>query len=489
MIYNYSYNFCAFVIIVVSFWFLFSRKDMRRKTSRLFMGVLILEALSVILNIFSAYMNNLPYTANMTLRTVVDCLYLFSHSLTACLIGWYFCNFLGLRHDLKPVMIWLYYLPVLVLMIIPLSVPQLRRLVFHYTDGRYVRGPLIWWTIYLAGYGYCIFTVVLGFVHRKKLSREQESSMLLLILLSLGSIFVQQVFMPDQLINEFFVSIGIFLVLLAIDNQNWVFNFVTHTYNRMTFQRHLEADFANHSHFDVVVISISRSDYLKSLELDSAMFQSLMSQVANYLKSLKHRLSVYYCDSGTFALPVYSDSHWNTDSLVETLADRFRDVWKMPDFSWKFSVRITKVRVPEDAPSFIKLQEIIDIPYEGDNDDPEIISAADLLAETAAENSESDVPAQPELPEELALLLEDFTRHIQDLTPAEKGIVLNYLDGYEISEIPEIAGITINTVRKHNKNVYRKLQVSSKEELMLYLDLLDRCGMLEPVEKSLRESA
>lgn len=63
-----------------------------------------------------------------------------------------------------------------------------------------------------------------------------------------------------------------------------------------------------------------------------------------------------------------------------------------------------------------------------------------------------------------------------------------YLDGYDISDLPDLINIFINTVRKHNRNIYQKLHIASREELMVYLDILDRCGRMDPIEKMLKEN-
>jgi hypothetical protein len=34
-------------------------------------------------------------------------------------------------------------------------------------------------------------------------------------------------------------------------------------------------------------------------------------------------------------------------------------------------------------------------------------------------------------------------------------------------------------VKKHNRSIYQKLEVASKDELMLYIELLRCCGRLE----------
>ncbi len=58
-----------------------------------------------------------------------------------------------------------------------------------------------------------------------------------------------------------------------------------------------------------------------------------------------------------------------------------------------------------------------------------------------------------------------------------------YMEGYEIAQIPEIAFISMSTVKKHNRNIYEKLKVSSYNELMLYLDLFERCGRISELER------
>ena len=51
-------------------------------------------------------------------------------------------------------------------------------------------------------------------------------------------------------------------------------------------------------------------------------------------------------------------------------------------------------------------------------------------------------------------------------------------------EIPNLAYISMSTVRRHNRSIYEKLEVSSRDELMLYIDLLKRCGRLDELRRS-----
>ena len=86
------------------------------------------------------------------------------------------------------------------------------------------------------------------------------------------------------------------------------------------------------------------------------------------------------------------------------------------------------------------------------------------------------------LPPDIAELFNSFSERVQSLTTAEKTILKYYVEGYETADIPEKAFISISTVRKHNSNIYRKLGVASREELMLYIELFRRCERLDELE-------
>ena len=65
------------------------------------------------------------------------------------------------------------------------------------------------------------------------------------------------------------------------------------------------------------------------------------------------------------------------------------------------------------------------------------------------------------------------------MTPTEHNILRYYADGKGVNEVAEQACISINTVRRHNANIYQKLGVGSREELLLYIELFRRCDRLD----------
>lgn len=87
-----------------------------------------------------------------------------------------------------------------------------------------------------------------------------------------------------------------------------------------------------------------------------------------------------------------------------------------------------------------------------------------------------------ELPPNIEELFLAFSEKLQTLSGAEKRIFDYYLEGYEISDIPELAFVSIHTVKKHNRSIYQKLGVASRDDLMLYIELFRRCGRLSELK-------
>jgi DNA-binding CsgD family transcriptional regulator len=85
-------------------------------------------------------------------------------------------------------------------------------------------------------------------------------------------------------------------------------------------------------------------------------------------------------------------------------------------------------------------------------------------------------------------MFRSFAEKVQTLSTAERRILNYYIDGHEIADIPELAFISIHTVKKHNRSIYQKLDVSSRDALMLYIELFRCCGRLDELTGSIVET-
>ena len=66
---------------------------------------------------------------------------------------------------------------------------------------------------------------------------------------------------------------------------------------------------------------------------------------------------------------------------------------------------------------------------------------------------------------------EFFISNLNSLTPTELRIYELYLSGKRAAEIAEILGIKGNTMKYHNRNIYSKLGISSRKQLLRFASL------------------
>jgi DNA-binding NarL/FixJ family response regulator len=114
-------------------------------------------------------------------------------------------------------------------------------------------------------------------------------------------------------------------------------------------------------------------------------------------------------------------------------------------------------------------------------------SEIDELIEFMKSQSEDEKIIEEKLPENVAILFDRFAENIKKLSPAEWTVMDLYIKGHEIAEVPELAFISMATVRKHNRNIYEKLEVASRDEMMLYIDLFRRADRLDELKSPAEE--
>jgi DNA-binding CsgD family transcriptional regulator len=69
-------------------------------------------------------------------------------------------------------------------------------------------------------------------------------------------------------------------------------------------------------------------------------------------------------------------------------------------------------------------------------------------------------------------LLDEFARNIETLSPSERSVYDLYAQGLTAKEIAETLYLSINTIKTHSKHIYSKLNITSRAELLLYVNLL-----------------
>lgn len=128
--------------------------------------------------------------------------------------------------------------------------------------------------------------------------------------------------------------------------------------------------------------------------------------------------------------------------------------------SWRFTNPVSK------ALNMMKSDDISKVPK------TRIPEIDDLISFLAEQDQASDIPPSTEEPKE-STLLQQFIDNIESLSTAERAVFNLYLEGYTAQEIANILCLSINTIKTHNKRIYMKLNVSSRNELMLYIQMME----------------
>ncbi|NLO96555.1 MAG: helix-turn-helix transcriptional regulator [Peptococcaceae bacterium] len=97
----------------------------------------------------------------------------------------------------------------------------------------------------------------------------------------------------------------------------------------------------------------------------------------------------------------------------------------------------------------------------------------DLIQFLLVQNKEPS----PKLDEGLSeTVFQEFVNNTKTLSPAERAVFNLYVQGYTAKEITQLLCLSINTIKTHNKRIYMKLNVSSREDLLKYVNKLKEMG-------------
>jgi DNA-binding CsgD family transcriptional regulator len=74
-------------------------------------------------------------------------------------------------------------------------------------------------------------------------------------------------------------------------------------------------------------------------------------------------------------------------------------------------------------------------------------------------------------------MLEEFVGKTKTLSPAERAVFNLCIKGLSTKEIADELFLSVNTIKTHNKRIFAKLGIASREELLLYINMLKEIGL------------
>ncbi|MDO4562411.1 MAG: helix-turn-helix transcriptional regulator [Clostridia bacterium] len=80
-------------------------------------------------------------------------------------------------------------------------------------------------------------------------------------------------------------------------------------------------------------------------------------------------------------------------------------------------------------------------------------------------------------------MFDNFLENLKTLSKAEAMVFDKYLDGLKAQEIADELHLSINTIKTHNRRIFSKLNVSTRKELMVYIDMMKERKLIGESDK------
>lgn len=94
------------------------------------------------------------------------------------------------------------------------------------------------------------------------------------------------------------------------------------------------------------------------------------------------------------------------------------------------------------------------------------------------EQAKNNRPAPPGPAGDTTPMFEEFLKNTKTLSPAERSVFDLYIKGHTAQEIAEKLYLSINTIKTHNRRIFTKLNVSSRNELLVYIKMMKEMNIL-----------
>lgn len=93
-------------------------------------------------------------------------------------------------------------------------------------------------------------------------------------------------------------------------------------------------------------------------------------------------------------------------------------------------------------------------------------------------------PPDVAMPPYVEGMLNRFIKMTGSLTPSEMNALSLLIQGHDPKDLPELLFVSESTAKHHVLKIYKKLEVSSRGELLLYIGMLKGCGLIDQIRLS-----
>ncbi len=345
MRYNIYFDISAIILILAIAVYFFSNSNIKNQKTISFARMMTLTLVAAICDLVSIYLDINFASFPEWVHYLVAGLYLIN--VNAVAVPYFVCIYV-LTMKGEPIRRkWMGAIlaPFLIVMFLVASSYWTNLVYFYDKMGVYQHGP-IYNILYLVSGGYLVAALARSIYYRKRFSGSQAACVVgYSTVIYLTILF--QAFHPEQMFIQYGEAVACLIILFSLENPADYRDVSLGVYNARGFYEVYRYMVNLDKQFKVLAVEFEGIKEIGSI-FGAAIKNSIMSEIANYFKSLKHAHSVFQISENVFCvLANKGPEEW--EDIQARITERCAQSFEYVDARVSLNVRMCMINNPNDT--------------------------------------------------------------------------------------------------------------------------------------------
>ncbi|MBO4497512.1 MAG: response regulator [Lachnospiraceae bacterium] len=349
MNYNLDYDYVAVVLMIMFFVYYFSRRRFQSMRSKLFLYITGIVMASIVLDILSAYtIIYKDYFSTFSIYIIAILYFLVTGAMSAL-----FCVYSLVQSKTDSIIknvagkMALLMIPYSLYSIMVISSPFTHILFYVDEDNNYQQGPFMIINLVLV-FLYLIFSFIRITFYSENISFRRRLPFYCFVFFMITACTLQWI-LKDYLLYGFAEALGTFVLYLSNHNYNDLVDLRSDLYNRRSAVEHLKDMRTSGSECALVGVAVFDSQFKSQNVKDDMIAAFTDSFAGSFSRFLYHKFGIQntFCiETNIYLVTVPTEE---SDITVQTILDRFMNLWKIKEKEFFLIPGIAVVNFPKEA--------------------------------------------------------------------------------------------------------------------------------------------
>lgn len=354
--YLVTFDIAALMLCIVCLVITLLHHRTDKLQNKLFISLLAIIALGSVSSLVNTFLSY-DVSGNLPAIYLSDYFYFLFHTALAPLFFYYMTCADGVRSRYSRKEMIFYFVPFIMCEILVIINPLTSWVFYFDADNVYQRG----WALNIV---YVIALLYLA-TGASELVRKwrmvgpmRQTSLIVYLLVVLAGVFVQLLF-PDVRIELFAEALALMGAMFSIETEDDRIDMETGVYERRALIADLLSTSAIGQTARIVCIRLLNADLVVRM-MGPAGYETLMGQVAGWLKSLVPWYRIYRTSPTSFTLMSLSEDYREADAWSVAVRDRFEQPWEAFGLEVSLSAAVLRSSMPDELATSEEVLLLVD---------------------------------------------------------------------------------------------------------------------------------